>query len=99
MMAANYYYYYYYLLQGTIKENILLAVDESSPAANDEAALHQSCKDAEIHDFIVSLPDGNYSSLLFSSPMATPPPPFFSLSLRTYPYTTPVCSIAPPTSC
>ncbi|KAI9766936.1 MAG: ABC transporter bea3 [Geoglossum simile] len=43
------------LYQGTIKENILLAVDESTDT--DETALHRSCEDAEIHDFITSLPD------------------------------------------
>ncbi|ESZ97484.1 hypothetical protein SBOR_2173 [Sclerotinia borealis F-4128] len=42
------------LYEGTIKENIYLGVDESTP----EATLHQVCRDAEIHDFIMSLPDG-----------------------------------------
>ncbi|RDL36738.1 putative leptomycin B resistance protein pmd1 [Venustampulla echinocandica] len=42
------------LFQGTIKENILLGVDESTPTAT----LHQVCRDAEIHDFIMSLPEG-----------------------------------------
>jgi ATP-binding cassette, subfamily B (MDR/TAP), member 1 len=43
------------LFQGTIRENILLAVDEGSTT---EEGLHQACRDAEIHDFIMSLPDG-----------------------------------------
>ncbi len=43
------------LFQGTIRENILLAVDEGSTT---EETLHQACRDAEIHDFIMSLPDG-----------------------------------------
>lgn len=43
------------LFQGTIRENILLGVEESS--ISDER-LHQVCRDAEIHDFISSLPDG-----------------------------------------
>lgn len=43
------------LFQGTIKENILLAVDAGSAT---EENLHAACRDAEIHDFIMSLPDG-----------------------------------------
>lgn len=43
------------LFQGTIRENILLAVDEGSASEED---LHQACRDAEIHDFITSLPEG-----------------------------------------
>ncbi|KAH6709484.1 P-loop containing nucleoside triphosphate hydrolase protein [Leptodontidium sp. MPI-SDFR-AT-0119] len=42
------------LFQGTIKENILLGVDESTSSEK----LHAACRDAEIHDFIMSLPDG-----------------------------------------
>lgn len=42
-------------LAGTIRENILLGVDPSS--VTDEE-LHQVCRDASIHDFIVSLPEG-----------------------------------------
>ncbi|KAK4162105.1 putative ABC multidrug transporter [Cladorrhinum sp. PSN259] len=43
------------LFHGTIRENILLGVD---PAAITDEQLHQCCRDANIHDFIVSLPDG-----------------------------------------
>lgn len=43
------------LFHGTIRENILLGVD---PAQVTEEQLHQCCRDANIHDFIVSLPDG-----------------------------------------
>ncbi|KAK2019979.1 P-loop containing nucleoside triphosphate hydrolase protein [Colletotrichum eremochloae] len=43
------------LFQGTIRENILLGVDDKS--VTDEQ-LHQVCRDASIHDFIVSLPEG-----------------------------------------
>jgi ABC-type multidrug transport system fused ATPase/permease subunit len=43
------------LFHGTIRENILLGVD---PTQVTEEHLHQSCTDANIHDFIVSLPDG-----------------------------------------
>ncbi|OBT74578.1 hypothetical protein VF21_07563 [Pseudogymnoascus sp. 05NY08] len=41
------------LFQGTIKENILLGVDD----ATDEEVF-KACREAEIHDFIESLPDG-----------------------------------------
>lgn len=40
---------------GTIRENILLGIDIST--VTDEQ-LHQACRDASIHDFIVSLPEG-----------------------------------------
>ncbi|KAB5580148.1 P-loop containing nucleoside triphosphate hydrolase protein [Coniochaeta sp. 2T2.1] len=43
------------LFQGTIRDNILLGVD---PATVTEEQLHQVCRDANIHEFIVSLPDG-----------------------------------------
>ncbi|KAL0938787.1 ABC transporter [Colletotrichum truncatum] len=43
------------LFQGTIRENILLGVDDK--AVTDEQ-LHRVCRDASIHDFIVSLPEG-----------------------------------------
>ncbi|KXJ91481.1 P-loop containing nucleoside triphosphate hydrolase protein [Microdochium bolleyi] len=43
------------LFQGTLRENILLGMDiESVP----EEELHAVCRDASIHDFIISLPDG-----------------------------------------
>ncbi|KAI2636040.1 P-loop containing nucleoside triphosphate hydrolase protein [Xylaria nigripes] len=43
------------LFQGTLRENILLGVDPDS--VSDEQ-LHAVCRDASIHDFIISLPDG-----------------------------------------
>ncbi|KAM3509798.1 hypothetical protein MY11210_006165 [Beauveria gryllotalpidicola] len=43
------------LFRGTIRENILLGVDEST--VTDEH-LHRVCREAEVHDFIVSLPEG-----------------------------------------
>ncbi|TQN66296.1 ABC transporter BEA3 [Colletotrichum shisoi] len=43
------------LFQGTIRENICLGVD--ADAVSDER-IHQVCRDASIHDFIVSLPEG-----------------------------------------
>ncbi|ATY61289.1 ABC multidrug [Cordyceps militaris] len=41
--------------KGTIRENILLGVDETT--VTDEH-LHRVCREAEVHDFIVSLPEG-----------------------------------------
>ncbi|KAK6207725.1 ABC transporter [Colletotrichum tabaci] len=43
------------MFQGTIRENICLGVD--ADAISDER-IHQVCRDASIHDFIVSLPEG-----------------------------------------
>ncbi|KAK5663365.1 hypothetical protein OQA88_3793 [Cercophora sp. LCS_1] len=43
------------LFQGTIRENILLGVD---PETVTEEQLHQCCRDANIHEFIASLPEG-----------------------------------------
>jgi ABC-type multidrug transport system fused ATPase/permease subunit len=41
------------LYEGTIRENVALSVD----TATDED-IEQACRDAQIHDFITSLPDG-----------------------------------------
>lgn len=54
------------LFQGTIKENILLAVDAGTVNEDD---VHNACRDAEIHDFIMSLPDG-YSTDIGSKGVA-----------------------------
>ncbi|EFW13456.1 ABC transporter [Coccidioides posadasii str. Silveira] len=43
------------MYQGSIRDNVLLGVDRST--VTDEE-LYQTCRDAEIHDFIQSLPDG-----------------------------------------
>lgn len=43
------------LFGGSIKENLLLGVDKDSVT---EDQIYQACKDAEIHDFILSLPEG-----------------------------------------
>ena len=40
---------------GTIRENVLLGVD---PATVTEEQLHAVCKDASIHEFVSSLPEG-----------------------------------------
>ena len=42
-------------LKGTLRENILLGVDEST--VTDEM-IYEVCRQASIHDFIVSLPEG-----------------------------------------
>ena len=44
-----------YLFQGSIRENILLGVDEDETSDED---LYEACRDAEIHHFISSLPEG-----------------------------------------
>ncbi|KAI5865391.1 P-loop containing nucleoside triphosphate hydrolase protein [Durotheca rogersii] len=43
------------LFDGTIRENILLGVD---PGSVTDEELEQVCRDAEIHDYITSLPEG-----------------------------------------
>ncbi|EFQ96900.1 multidrug resistance protein 2 [Nannizzia gypsea CBS 118893] len=43
------------LYQGTIRDNITLGI---KPDAVTTEQVHQACRDAEIHDFIASLPDG-----------------------------------------
>ncbi|KAK5167421.1 GTPase-activating protein [Saxophila tyrrhenica] len=45
------------LYQGTIRENILLGADKQ-PEDVPDASIDQACKDANIYDFILSLPDG-----------------------------------------
>ncbi|PTB81606.1 P-loop containing nucleoside triphosphate hydrolase protein [Trichoderma longibrachiatum ATCC 18648] len=40
---------------GTLRDNIILGVDESTVT---DAQIHQACRDASIHDFIASLPEG-----------------------------------------
>ena len=46
------------LYEGTIKDNVALSVDSAT-----DADIEAACADAQIHDFIVSLPDG-YSTRL-----------------------------------
>lgn len=45
-----------YMFQGTIRENILFGVDTDKICCDHE--LHAACKEAEIHEFIMSLPEG-----------------------------------------
>ena len=47
-----------YLFNGTIRENLLYAKEDAT-----QEELEQACKTANIHDFIVSLPEG-YDSLV-----------------------------------
>ncbi|KAK1754270.1 ABC transporter-like protein [Echria macrotheca] len=44
------------LFDGTLRENILIGVEDDDSITDEQ--LHQACRDAEIHDFIVSLPEG-----------------------------------------
>ncbi|KAK4164700.1 ABC transporter [Cladorrhinum sp. PSN259] len=48
------------LFQGTVRDNVLLGVD---PASVTDDQLHNACRDASIHDFIVSLPEGYNTSI------------------------------------
>ncbi|CAK7205662.1 hypothetical protein SEUCBS139899_008441 [Sporothrix eucalyptigena] len=48
------------LFQGTVRENVLLGVDDGTVTEDD---MIQACRDASIHDFIVSLPDGYNTDL------------------------------------
>lgn len=41
------------LYQGSIRDNVLLGTDEEDP---DSQSLFRACKDADIYDFIMSLP-------------------------------------------
>ncbi|EEH18239.2 hypothetical protein PABG_00802 [Paracoccidioides brasiliensis Pb03] len=43
------------LYQGSVKDNVLLGVD---PAIFTDEDVQNACKDANIHDFIISLPEG-----------------------------------------
>lgn len=44
------------LYQGTIRENILLGADKKEEDVSEEA-FNQACRDANIYDFVMSLPD------------------------------------------
>jgi ATP-binding cassette subfamily B (MDR/TAP) protein 1 len=43
-----------YLFRGTIRENVLLGIE----GVVEDDAMYQACRDAGIHDFVSSLPDG-----------------------------------------
>ncbi|KAM3083530.1 hypothetical protein ACMFMG_004178 [Clarireedia jacksonii] len=44
------------LFEGTIRENILLGI--ATPSSISDRQLHKICREAEIHDFVISLPEG-----------------------------------------
>lgn len=44
------------LFEGSIRDNILLGISDEEEIS--DTTLHQICRDAEIHDFISSLPEG-----------------------------------------
>ena len=48
------------LFEGSVRANLLLGLD---PTTVSDAELHAACIDAEVHDFVMSLPDG-YSTHL-----------------------------------
>ncbi|KAL2795328.1 P-loop containing nucleoside triphosphate hydrolase protein [Aspergillus keveii] len=49
------------LFDGTIRDNLLLG--QANPETIPESQIIQACRDAEIHDFIASLPDGYNTAL------------------------------------
>ncbi|UDD60581.1 hypothetical protein AFCA_007974 [Aspergillus flavus] len=54
------------LFEGTIRENLLLGLepgDDGELEPSREARMIEACKDAELHDFITSLPEGYSTSL------------------------------------
>ncbi|RMZ83886.1 hypothetical protein DV737_g1426, partial [Chaetothyriales sp. CBS 132003] len=57
------------LFDGTIKENLLLGVHSKSGNLTDDD-VHRACKDAEIHDFIMSLAEGYSTPLGLNSSTA-----------------------------
>lgn len=50
------------LFDGTIRENLILGLEDESSHVSD-AKIIQAARDAEIHDFIISLPDGYETAL------------------------------------
>ncbi|KAJ5543599.1 hypothetical protein N7461_009602 [Penicillium sp. DV-2018c] len=50
------------LFDGTIQDNLLLGLESSDEEVSQEQMV-QACKDAEIHDFILSLPSGYLTNL------------------------------------
>ncbi|KAE8135274.1 P-loop containing nucleoside triphosphate hydrolase protein [Aspergillus pseudotamarii] len=54
------------LFEGTIRENLLLGLEADDDGELDtsrEARMIEACKDAELHEFIISLPEGYSTSL------------------------------------
>ncbi|CAG7958159.1 unnamed protein product [Penicillium olsonii] len=50
------------LFEGSIRDNLLLGIEDNEDSETEERMI-QACKDAEIHDFITSLPDGYLTEL------------------------------------
>lgn len=50
------------LFEGNIRDNLLLGIEDNQDPQTEERLI-QACKDAEIHDFITSLPDGYLTEL------------------------------------
>jgi ATP-binding cassette subfamily B (MDR/TAP) protein 1 len=48
------------LYEGTIRENVALSVDDSRAT---DSAIHEACMAAQIHEFIISLPDGYHTHI------------------------------------
>ncbi|RYP78272.1 hypothetical protein DL770_006911 [Monosporascus sp. CRB-9-2] len=46
------------LFNGTIRENVLVGVDETGTTENSDSRMFEACRDAGIHDFVMSLPEG-----------------------------------------
>jgi ATP-binding cassette, subfamily B (MDR/TAP), member 1 len=45
----------YLMSIGTIRDNVSLSVDKSMAS---DSVIEEACRAAQIHDFVVSLPDG-----------------------------------------
>jgi ATP-binding cassette subfamily B (MDR/TAP) protein 1 len=48
------------LYEGTIRENVSLSVDDSRAT---DSAIYEACMAAQIHEFIISLPDGYHTHI------------------------------------
>ena len=46
------------LISGTLRENLVLGLPSSIASSLPDSQLHEVCRSAHIHDFIISLPDG-----------------------------------------
>lgn len=62
------------LFEGTIQENVLLGLRDADPQSDPEPEIKdrmiQACQDAEIHEFIMSLPDGYSTELGVNAQMS-----------------------------
>ncbi|RYP42323.1 hypothetical protein DL767_000245 [Monosporascus sp. MG133] len=46
------------LFNGTIRENVLVGIDETETTEDSDSRMFEACRDAGIHDFVMSLPEG-----------------------------------------